>query len=392
MPYTPPLDPSHFTRHHDFGTVARADRQPSDLDRPLAFTRRGAAMSWLAILAAVAVMAVGMHVLMESLSAVFANVNLLNSVGIVSAFAGGLLATLMLQSSTLVSVLLVTAVGSGAIPVESALAAIFAANLATTATPLLFSMFFAGDSYRQATRVAATHFWFNVFGVAMLWPIEMLFHPLRTVAIELTEPLPDLESYPQRSPWDLFSGLAQEGVAVALFSAFIGLALVGVGMHLVRWRVRHLIAGTGFSILERSGGLNDAIGIMVGALGTMAAGASSIVVSGVAAASTARHGEIKGISLRSSLPVILGANIGTTLTGILAALSVSGPFGVIALQVALVHLLFNLTGTLLVLLFVPLRKLIGKMASRTAALFPRSILLAIMAIVFVAIPTGLLLI
>lgn len=394
MSYTPSLDPSHFTRHHDFGGVEPSSRLPQDLDRPVALTRSGALFAWLSIFASLAVMAVGMHVLMESLAAIFSRVDLLNTVGIASAFAGGMLATLLLQSSTAVSVLIVTAVGTGSIPVEAALAAIFGANLATTATPLLMSMFFARTGYYQATRVAAAHFWFNVFGVAMLLPIEMAFHPLRTVAIALTEPLPAFVDYDNRAPWSFFADISQEDVLTAVITALVGFACVAIGLHLVRWRVRHLISGTGFSILERSGGLNDATGIVVGALGTMISGASSIMIGGVAAAAAARHKEIRGISLRSGLPIILGANIGTTLTGILAALNVDGPFSVIALQVALVHLLFNLTGTLLVLLFAPLRRLIAQMASRTAALFSRSFLLtiAIMAIVYAAVPAALLII
>ena len=46
------------------------------------------------------------------------------------------------------------------------------------------------------------------------------------------------------------------------------------------------------------------------------------------------------LTLEAGFPITLGANLGTTVTGLLAALS-AGPAG---LTIALVHLLFNITG------------------------------------------------
>ena len=45
----------------------------------------------------------------------------------------------------------------------------------------------------------------------------------------------------------------------------------------------------------------------------------------------------------------IGANIGTTVTGFLAALAVAGPNAAVGLQIALVHLLFNVAGMMLIL-------------------------------------------
>ncbi|EHD2247919.1 Na/Pi cotransporter family protein, partial [Vibrio vulnificus] len=44
----------------------------------------------------------------------------------------------------------------------------------------------------------------------------------------------------------------------------------------------------------------------------------------------------------------LGANIGTCITALLAATAVSGEFAVFALQIALVHLTFNVLATLFI--------------------------------------------
>lgn len=53
------------------------------------------------------------------------------------------------------------------------------------------------------------------------------------------------------------------------------------------------------------------------------------------------------VSLDRMYPLTLGSNIGTTVTGIMAAMSTQGPYVRDALQIALCHLFFNLTGTLL---------------------------------------------
>lgn len=53
------------------------------------------------------------------------------------------------------------------------------------------------------------------------------------------------------------------------------------------------------------------------------------------------------VSMERMFPLTIGANIGTTVTGILAALAVSESQVNLTLQVALCHLFFNLSGTVL---------------------------------------------
>ena len=53
-------------------------------------------------------------------------------------------------------------------------------------------------------------------------------------------------------------------------------------------------------------------------------------------------------SLRQVYAFTLGANIGTCFTALLAAMAVSGDDAIFALQIAIVHLLFNIFGILVV--------------------------------------------
>jgi sodium-dependent phosphate cotransporter len=54
------------------------------------------------------------------------------------------------------------------------------------------------------------------------------------------------------------------------------------------------------------------------------------------------------LRLEQALPITIGANIGTTVTALLAALAGSGANAVVGLEIALVHLLFNLTGLVMI--------------------------------------------
>merc|ERR1711998_635739 len=61
------------------------------------------------------------------------------------------------------------------------------------------------------------------------------------------------------------------------------------------------------------------------------------------------------IKIERMYPTVLGANIGTCITGVLAALAADGAKLAITLQVAYCHLLFNLSGIFLFYVIWPLR-------------------------------------
>ena len=71
------------------------------------------------------------------------------------------------------------------------------------------------------------------------------------------------------------------------------------------------------------------------------------------------------LALEAGFPIMIGANIGTTVTALLAATVAIGPAG---LTIALVHLLFNLAGTLIFFPFRPMRQIPIKLAEKLADL------------------------
>lgn len=96
-------------------------------------------------------------------------------------------------------------------------------------------------------------------------------------------------------------------------------------------------------VLARGGGV---AAMVVGLIMTVAVQSSSITTSILIPIIAAGV-----LTLQNAYPITLGANVGTTVTALLASLATDRPE---ALAIALTHTLFNLTG---ILLFYPLPQL-----------------------------------
>ena len=125
-----------------------------------------------------------------------------------------------------------------------------------------------------------------------------------------------------------------------------------------------IVKGTAARILRKVVGFNGYLNIVIGTFITIMVQSSSITTSTLTPLAA-----VGLINLEDMLPLTLGANIGTTLTGIMAATVVtSNP--VQAWQVALCHLFFNIFGILVwypvpLIRKVPLdgAKFLGKMTT-----------------------------
>ena len=112
------------------------------------------------------------------------------------------------------------------------------------------------------------------------------------------------------------------------------------------------------SLVSRALVRNALIAMVVGTVVTVMVQSSSITTSLLVPLAGA--GVLK---LEQAFPVTLGANIGTTVTALLAATDANAAAG---LTIALVHLLFNLSGTLLIYPFAPIRRLPMQFARKLA--------------------------
>jgi sodium-dependent phosphate cotransporter len=132
-------------------------------------------------------------------------------------------------------------------------------------------------------------------------------------------------------------GLLAPGGLTAFVLLGLGLALIFLALALITRNMRRLVAGGVERVMNRvigSGG--GAVGILVGIGVTVAVQSSSITTSILVPLVAAGV-----LTLPSAYPITLGANVGTTITALIASLAVVRPEG---LTIALVHLLFNLVG------------------------------------------------
>lgn len=106
---------------------------------------------------------------------------LLDFNGYVNIFVGTLI-TFAVHSSTVVTSTLTPMAGLGVVTLEQVYPLVIGANLGTTGTALLASMV-TGKS--DSVAIALVHFWFNLFGIFLFYPIPITRQPILSWARSL---------------------------------------------------------------------------------------------------------------------------------------------------------------------------------------------------------------
>lgn len=278
----------------------------------------------------------------------------------VAGLLAGILATVLVQSSSVTTSTIVGLVGAGALSLEAAVPMIMGANVGTTVTNTLVSVghIRQGQEFRRALAGATVHDIFNLMTVVVALPIELATGFLSRSAGWLTRvlhgqaagggaaprsPIKAAVGYPVDVVEDVL-GSAGSNVAISGTALLgVGVALVFVALAFITRNMRAVMAGrieqSLNAVLDRGAG----VGAMVlGALITVAVQSSSITTSILIPMVGAGI-----LTLNNAYPVTLGANLGTTVTALLASLATDNPD---ALTIALIHMLFNLFG---ILVFYP---------------------------------------
>jgi len=149
--------------------------------------------------------------------------------------------------------------------------------------------------------------------------------------------------------------------------------------------LRKIMIGRVVHVLDRALSKSAVITMTLGVLITAAVQSSSITTSLLV---PLLGGGI--ITLETAFPIILGANIGTTITALLAALTGTQA----GLTIALVHLLFNISGIVMIYPFKPIREIPLKMARWMGerVMEKRRLAVIFVLLVFFIIPFGVMLI
>lgn len=347
--------------------------------------------------------------------------------GLDNPFAGlavGIIATAILQSSSATTSTVVAMVGAGSLPLTCAIPVIMGANIGTSVTCTIVSLghITQNVAFRRAFAGATVHGFMNLLTVAVLLPLELATRFMETGATWMVEHLPLEQSggefhSPIKTAVGWFTDMAElffrevlgalgwleltasvddagnvvldeAGEVIMavedprlLASVLATLALVMIigSLILITKNMKTLMADRIEEwlnrVLLRSGLLGLAVGTLVTALVQSSSITTSLLIPMFGAGV---------LSIEAGFPIMLGANVGTTITALLAA-TVAGPAG---LTIALVHTEFNTLGTLLFFPVKRMRRIPISLANGLAVLAERNRLwvAVYMVCVFVLVP------
>ncbi|GAA6081526.1 solute carrier family 34 member 2a [Tachysurus ichikawai] len=343
----------------------------------------------------------------------------------------GVLVTLLVQSSSTSSSIVVSMVSSGLLQVSTAVPIIMGTNIGTSVTNTVVAMTQAGDrnKFRRAFAGATVHDFFNWLSVLVLLPLEVatsylyrltelivssfniesgenapallniITDPLTHSIIQLDESVisgiavgdPDarnkslIKTWCQTSTntslqnvsvvnctadgapcWEwrnishtihiqkcghIFLDTTLPDLAVGLILLAGSLLVLCICLILIVKLLNSMLRGQVASIIKKIINtdfpfpfrwVTGYLAIIVGAVMTFIVQSSSVFTSAI----TPLVG-LGVISIERAYPLSLGSNIGTTSTAVLAALASPGETLTNSLQIALVHLFFNISGIML---------------------------------------------
>ena len=279
----------------------------------------------------------------------------------------GFLATSLIQSSSTTTTIVVGLVASGALSIELAVPIVMGANIGTTTTNTLVSMGHVTRSreFEKAFAASTVHDFFNILAAVTILPIEIFFHPVQRTAVFLQGLFEGAGGMSLASPLkaavkplsDFMTGLIPYEIPLVI----LALAVLFTALQQMMKVMRGVVLQRLESLFDRVLFRNDAASFSLGMVFTASVQSSSATTSLVVP--LAGPGVL---SLRQIYPYTLGANIGTTITAILASFATGSAA---AVTVALAHLTFNILG---IAIFYPLARLPIWLAEWAGALAARS--------------------
>jgi len=273
----------------------------------------------------------------------------------------GVLATVLVQSSSVTTATIVGLVAGGVLTVDAAVPMIMGANIGTTVTNTIVSLASARQSeeFRRAFTAATMHDVFNIMAVAILLPLELATGILTKAATRLADlfvggpgggtfnsPIKGAVKAGAGAIEDIVAGIISNPTALGFVLILLGIIGIFVTLMFITKNMKVLVAQRIEHSLNAVLAKSGTAGMAAGTLITIAVQSSSITTSILI--------PLVGsglLAVRNAYPITLGANVGTTITALLAAL---GAGTVDGLTIALVHTLFNVIA---ILLLYPIPKL-----------------------------------
>jgi sodium-dependent phosphate cotransporter len=271
----------------------------------------------------------------------------------------GIFTTSLVQSSSMTTSLVVGLVAGGAfgtdpeIAIQLAIPIIMGANIGTSVTGIIVSLGHISrkDEFERAFSASIVHDFFNLLAVATILPLQIAFNLLGRIAyavekifegaggLEMSDPLGRIIDPVVRYILSFLSDIEWVGIIIALLLLFISLR------YLVK-TMRSLMLSKIELFFDRYLFKNTITALSLGTLFTAIVQSSSITTSLVIPLAGAGV-----LTIQQIYPYALGANVGTTVTTLLAALATGNP---VSVTIAISHLFFNLVG---ISIWLPLKKI-----------------------------------
>lgn len=305
----------------------------------------------------------------------------------------GILATTLVQSSSTTTSIVVAMVGSGSMPIHTAIPIVMGANIGTSVTNTLVSLghLSHGREFERAFAASTVHDFFNIFAVVILFPLQVTTNFLGILAADLAEIFQEMGGLTFASPLKMVTGPVVNGLTHALegnpwILLILAMVIMFASLRYLVVALKKIVLGRVEAFFDQTLFANAGRAMFFGLLITVLVQSSSITTS--LAVPLAGAGVL---SLVQIFPYTLGTNVGTTITAILAALAVGE---ISAVTVAFAHLLFNICGIVLIWPIPAIRRIPLRLAGNFAAVAAnhRWLAVAYIAICFYAVPFAAILI
>lgn len=303
----------------------------------------------------------------------------------------GVLATSLVQSSSTTTSMTVAMVGAGALTVEGAVPIVLGANIGTSVTNTIVSLGHISrpEEFRRAFAGATVHDFFNWVAVLIFMPLEVFFHALSRVAHAIEQVLEGVGGIAMFDPLKAVVRPISTRIAALVWDSgmltlLLGILAIILALKYLVTFLKSILASKAEEVLHRTLFRSALSAAAAGALITAMVQSSSITTSIVVPLVGAGV-----LTLEQVFPFTVGANVGTTVTALMASLAVADPS---AVTVALTHFCFNLMGGIIIYGVPPIRAIPLFLARRLGNLAARNRVAAVLyvLIVFFGIPLLLL--
>jgi len=266
------------------------------------------------------------------------------------------------QSSSTTTSIVVGMVGSGVLTVSCAVPIVMGANIGTTVTNTMVSLGHVSrrEEFRRAIAGATVHDFFNLICVLIMFPLNLATGFLEHLAHLMAGLFADVGGIKFTSPIKLATAPVIHAIehifetwlnfpSRMVYISMLVLSIVILFFALIYMvkTMRSLVIERVESVLDDVLGKNALLAICAGMFLTFIIQSSSITTSLMVPMIAAGI-----LNLEAAFPIVIGANIGTTGTSILASFATGNPSAIV---IAFVHFLFNLIGAVVIFPIKPFR-------------------------------------